>query len=84
MLKILYMKAFITITSFGFIATDEEFNIVDKFLFEKKQVEMLEKIQQKQVIDEEVELITRLSKNYNPIIIETNKNKYRFHNFIRT
>ena len=78
MLKILYMKAFITITSFGFIATDEEFNIVDKFLFEKKQVEMLEKIQQKQVIDEEVELITRLSKNYNPIIIETNKNKSSF------
>ena len=44
------MKAFITITSFGFIATDEEFNVVDKFLFGKRQVEMLDKIRQKQVI----------------------------------
>ena len=67
------MKAFITTTSFGFIATDEEFTIVDKFLFEKKQVEILEKIQQKEVTDEEVNLINRLSKNFDEIIIETNK-----------
>lgn len=69
------MKAFITTTSFGFIATDEEFSIVDKFLFGKKQVELLEKIQQKKVIDEENELITRLSKKYDEIIIETLKTK---------
>ena len=65
------MKAFITTTSFGFIATDEEFNVVDKFLFEKKQIEILEKIQQKQIIEEELELITRLSEKYDEIIIET-------------
>ena len=69
------MKAFITTTSFGFIATDEEFNVVDKFLFEKKQVEILEKIQQKQIIEEELELITRLSEKYDEIIIETIKTK---------
>lgn len=69
------MKAFITTTSFGFIATDEEFNVVDKFLFEKKQIEILEKIQQKQIIEEELELITRLSEKYDEIIIETLKTK---------
>lgn len=69
------MKAFITTTSFGFIATDEEFNVVDKFLFEKKQIEFLEKIQQKQIIEEELELITRLSEKYDEIIIETIKTK---------
>ena len=69
------MKAFITTTSFGFIATDEEFNVVDKFLFEKKQIEILEKIQQKQIIKEELELITRLSEKYDEIIIETLKTK---------
>lgn len=69
------MKAFITTTSFGFIATDEEFNVVDKFLFEKKQIEILEKIQQKQIIEEELELITRLSEKYDEIIIETIKTK---------
>lgn len=69
------MKAFITTTSFGFIATDEEFNVVDKFLFEKKQIEILEKIQQKQIIEEEFELITRLSEKYDEIIIETLKTK---------
>lgn len=68
------MKAFITTTSFGFIATDEEFNIIDKFLFEKKQVEMLDKLQQKEVIDEEIDLINRLSK-YDEIIVETNRTK---------
>ena len=74
------MKAFITTTSFGFIATDEEFDIVDKFLFEKRQVEILEKIQQRQVIDEEVELIGRLSKNYDEINIETLKAKSSYDN----
>ena len=69
------MKAFITTTIFGFIATDEEFNVVDKFLFEKKQIEILEKIQQKQIIKEELELITRLSEKYDEIIIETLKTK---------
>jgi len=69
------MKAFITTTSFGFIATDEEFAIVDKFLFGKKQVEILEKIQQKQVIEEEVELVERLAKCYDEIIIESLKTK---------
>ena len=69
------MKAFITTTSFGFIATDEEFNVVDKFLFEKKKIEILEKIQQKQIIEEELELITRLSEKYDEIIIETLKTK---------
>ncbi len=69
------MKAFITTTSFGFIATDEEFSIVDKFLFEKKQVEILEKIQQKQAIDEENQLIKRLAESYDEIIIETLKTK---------
>ena len=69
------MKAFITTTSFGFIATDEEFNVVDKFLFEKKQIEILEKSQQKQIIEEELELITRLSEKYDEIIIETLKTK---------
>ena len=69
------MKAFITTTIFGFIATDEEFNVVDKFLFEKKQIEILEKIQQKQIIEEELELITRLSEKYDEIIIETLKTK---------
>ncbi|WP_461436451.1 NOP5/NOP56 family protein [Methanosphaera sp.] len=72
------MKAFITTTSFGFIATDEEFNVVDKFLFEKKQIEILEKIQQKQIIEEELELITRLSEKYDEIIIETLKTKSRY------
>lgn len=69
------MKAFITTTGFGFIATDEEFNIVDKFLFEKKQVEILEKIQQKQVIDGEIDLIKRLLEDYDEIVIETLKTK---------
>ena len=72
------MKAFITTTSFGFIATDEEFNIVDKFLFEEKQVEMLEKIQQNVVITEEVDLIGRLTGVYDEIIIETRLNKNSF------
>lgn len=69
------MKAFITTTGFGFIATDEEFSIVDKFLFEKKQVEILEKIGQKQAIDEEIDLIKRLAGTYDEIIIETLKTK---------
>ena len=71
MLKILYMKAFITTTSFGFIATDEKFSIVDKFLFDKKQAEMLENIRQKMIPDEEVELIARLAKRFDEIVIET-------------
>lgn len=74
------MKAFITTTSFGFIATDEEFAIVDRFLFEKRQVEILEKIQQKQVIDEEIDLIERLAKSYDEIIIETLKTKSAYDN----
>ena len=40
-----------------------EFNVVDKFLFEKKQIEILEKIQQKQIIEEELELIERINKS---------------------
>lgn len=78
MLKILYMKAFITTTSFGFIATDEEFAIVDKFLFEDKQVENLQKIGQKQIVSGEVELIKRLSDSFDEIVIETNKNKLNY------
>ena len=69
------MKAFITTTSFGFIATDEEFSIVDKFLFEEKQVEMLENIQQKKIIPEEMDLISRLADSYDEIVIETLKTK---------
>ena len=44
-------------------------------MFEKKQIEILEKIQQKQIIEEELELITRLSEKYDEIIIETIKTK---------
>ena len=69
------MKAFITTTSFGFIATDEEFCIVDKFLFEEKQVEILQEIGQKRLVVGEVDLINRLSGKYDEIIIETNKSR---------
>lgn len=72
------MKAFITTTSFGFIATDEEFTIVDKFLFDDKQVEYLQKIGQKQLTQGEIELIERLSGSFDEIVIETNKNKLSF------
>lgn len=76
--KILYMKAFITTTSFGFIATDEEFSIVDTFLFEEEQVEILRAISQKQLIDGEVELINRLSEDFDEIIVESNKNRQSY------
>lgn len=71
------MKAFITTTSFGFIVTDEEFNIVDKFLFDDKQFEFLQSISQKVLTDSEVELIEKLS-DYDEIVIETNKNKLSY------
>ena len=69
------MKAFITTTSFGFIALDEEFSIVDKFLFDEKQVEFLEKVENRELTDEEVELIDRLLEDFDEVIVETNKSK---------
>ena len=51
------MKCYITTTSFGFIATNQDNEIIDYRVFEKKQVEKLLEIQKKQLLQEEVELI---------------------------
>lgn len=69
------MKAFITTTSFGFIATDEDLKIIDYSLFDKKQTEILPKLQQKELIPVEIELIESLGEVFDEIIIETLKNK---------
>lgn len=68
------MKCYITTTSFGFIATDYENNLIDYELFDKKQIICLQEIQKKQVLKEELNLIGRIAKNYDEIIIETNNN----------
>lgn len=67
------MKAFITTTGFGFVATDEDFNVVDRSLFEENPVEKLEKIQQNILLDEEIDLIRRLTDDFDEIIVETQK-----------
>ncbi|WP_303236064.1 NOP5/NOP56 family protein [Methanosphaera cuniculi] len=64
------MKCYITTTSFGFIATNHENNIIDYTLFED-QVESIEQISQNKLLP--VELIQKLEKQYDTIIIETNK-----------
>lgn len=68
------MKCYITTTSFGFIAINHENSLIDYELFDKKQITCLQKIQEKQILKEELNLIDRTAKNYNEIIIETNNN----------
>ena len=62
------MKCYITTTSFGFIATNHENNIIDYTLFED-QVESIEQISQNKLLP--VELIKKLEKQYDTIIIAT-------------
>lgn len=64
------MKCYITTTSFGFIATNHENNIIDYKLF-KNQVDTIEQLQQNKIVDEE--LILKLEKQYDTIIIETSQ-----------
>lgn len=67
------MKCYITTTSFGFIATNQDNEIIDYRVFEKKQVEKLLEIQKKQLLQEEVELIESVGLYYDEIVIETSK-----------
>lgn len=67
------MKCYITTTSFGFIATNQDNEIIDYKLFEKKQVQKLQEIQKKLLLQEEIELIESIITYYDEIIIETIK-----------
>lgn len=67
------MKCYITTTSFGFIATNQDNEIIDYKLFEKKQVQKLQEIQKKLLLQEEIELIKSIITYYDEIIIETAK-----------
>lgn len=71
-LNVIYMKCYITTTSFGFIATNPDNKIIDYQLFGNKQVEKLQEIEKKQLLTEEVALIQNISESYEEIIIETN------------
>ena len=64
------MKAFITVTGFGFIVTENN-EVVDHLFFdEDTMASILEKISKNELVDEEVTLIESLSSTYDSVVVE--------------
>ena len=75
------MKAFITITSFGFIVTSENFNIVDTSLFGDDAANKLNEIHDNKLLKDEISLIERISSNYDYVVIETSRSSSLFNHY---
>ena len=73
------MICYITTTSFGFIATDNENNIVAYRLFEDNQKQKLEEIRKNKLLDEKKDLILDLHNKYDEVIIETSNSSLYTH-----
>lgn len=68
------MDCFITYCIKGFIAIDENEEIIDSKLFKNDEIlSKINKIENKEILKEEIELIEKISENYDTIYIETNK-----------
>ncbi len=66
------MRCYIITTSFGFIATDQDNNIINYQLFEDNYTEKLEQITKKEILPEQVKLIEEVDNKYDEIVLETN------------
>lgn len=74
------MKCYVVSCFAGFIALDDDFNLLDYELFPHS--ELLEKwtiMQNKPLSPEENRLLDKLGKTYDEIIIETGKGSYHYH-----
>lgn len=69
------MEIYVTNSIAGFIAFDENFNIIKYNLFKEEEIPSnIVKMENNEILIEEIDLIRNLSKNYDNIIIETNRN----------
>ncbi|MEA4956341.1 hypothetical protein SDC9_03732 [bioreactor metagenome] len=69
------MEIYVTNSIAGFIAFDENFNIIEYNLFKEEEIPSnIVKMENNEILIEEIDLIRNLSKNYDNIIIETNRN----------
>ena len=67
------MKVIIITTSFGFIALNEEYEVVSSRLSTDVDTTLLDAITKNKLSNMEIELIDELSDDYDEIVIETNK-----------
>ncbi len=67
------MKVIIITTSFGFIALNEEYEVISSRLSTDVDTTLLDAITKNKLSNMEIELIDELSDDYDEIIIETNK-----------
>ena len=67
------MKVIIITTSFGFIALNEEYEVISSRLSTDVDTTLLDAITKNKLSNMEIELIDELSDDYDEIVIETNK-----------
>lgn len=74
------MKVIIITTSFGFIALDEDYNIVTSKLFLEDNLSYIEALNEENICEYEIEFINELSSDFNEIVMETNNGKVLYDN----
>ena len=68
------MECYITYCIKGFLAFSEDFELITQKLFPKESiVTALMEIENKKIVSQEKEIIEEVSKDYDKIIIESNK-----------
>ena len=68
------MECYVTYCVKGFLAFDSENRLISEKLFPEDEVlDRLADIDDKKIVAEEIEIIEELSKDYDEIIIESNK-----------
>lgn len=72
-IKVLIMKVIIITTSFGFIALNEEYDVVSSKILSNEDTSHIEAINKNRLSKMEIEFIAELSHDYDDIVIETNK-----------
>lgn len=75
------MECYITYCVKGFLAFDNKNELITKRLFPKDKIfSRLIEIDDKKIVEEEMEIIKEVSKDYDEIIIESNKRKSDYNN----
>lgn len=75
------MECYITYSIKGFLAFNSENELIQEELFPQDEIiDRLAQIEEKQVVKEELEIIDKVSKDYDEIIIESNKRLSDYNN----